>query len=186
LTSTTSTQLNNSKKYSEEFLCSGLRSKSKTAFEYLYDNYSAALYGIVFNILHQEEASNDALQEVFVKIWNNFDSYDAQRSRLYTWMANIARNHAIDKLRSKTFKGENSLKTDKEFVNNTTVISQFVDGIGLKKLVDDLEEEQKAIIDLLYYKGFTQSEAAEELSIPLGTVKSRARLAMNKLRKYFT
>lgn len=180
------TYLNHSKKYTEEFLCSGLRSKSKVAFEYLYDNYSPALYGVIFNILHHQEASNDALQEVFVKIWNNFDSYDPQRSRLYTWMMNIARNHAIDKLRSKAVKGEHELKRDKDFARNiTTTSSQFVDGIGLKKLIDELEKEQKDIIDLLYFRGFTQSEVAEELSIPLGTVKSRVRLAMNKLRKYF-
>ncbi|MES2620066.1 MAG: sigma-70 family RNA polymerase sigma factor [Bacteroidota bacterium] len=182
----TTAYLAQSKKYTEEFLCSELKSKSKLAFEYLYDNYSPALYGVIFNILHHEEASNDALQEVFVKIWNNFESYDPQRSRLYTWMMNIARNHAIDKLRSKAMKGEHELKRDKDFARNIhATTSQFVDGIGLKKMVDQLEKEQKDIIDLLYFRGFTQSEVAEELSIPLGTVKSRVRLAMNKLRKYF-
>lgn len=179
--------MDQAKKYTEEFLYSGLRSKSKQAFEYLYDNYSPALYGVVYNILHNEEASNDALQEVFVKIWNNFDSYDPERSRLYTWMMNIARNHAIDKLRSKAMKGDKELKNDKEFIRNASgSLSQFTDGIGLNKLVEELEKEQKDIIDLLYFKGFTQTEAAEELNIPLGTVKSRVRLAMNKLRKHFT
>lgn len=178
--------MDKAKKYTEEFLYSALRSKSKTAFEYLYDNYSPALYGVIFNILKNEEASNDALQEVFVKIWNNFDSYDPNRSRLYTWMMNIARNHSIDKLRSKAMKSDKELKGDKEFIrNNSSVSSPFTDGIGIKKLVDDLEKEQKDIIELLYFQGFTQSEAADELSIPLGTVKSRVRLAMNKLRKHF-
>ena len=179
--------MDKAKKYTEEFLYSALKSKSKTAFEYLYDNYSPALYGVIYNILRNEESSNDALQEVFVKIWNNFESYDPNRSRLYTWMMNIARNHSIDKLRSKAVKGDKELKGDKEFARNiNTASSQFVDGIGIQKLVDDLEKEQKDIIELLYFKGFTQSEAAEELSIPLGTVKSRVRLAMNKLRKHFT
>ncbi len=178
--------MDKAKKYTEEFLYSALRSKSKTAFEYLYDNYSPALYGVIFNILKNEEASNDALQEVFVKIWNNFDSYNPERSRLYTWMMNIARNHSIDKLRSKAMKGDRELKNDKEFIRNSSAtLSPFVDGIGVKKLVDDLDKEQKDIIELLYFQGFTQSEAAEELSIPLGTVKSRVRLAMNKLRKHF-
>lgn len=102
-------------------------------------------------------------------------------------MANIARNHAIDKLRSKAIKAERELKKDTVYAKTiTTTSSQFTDGIGLKKLVDDLDKEQKDIIELLYFRGFTQSEAAEELSVPLGTVKSRVRLAMNKLRKYFT
>lgn len=179
--------MDQAKKYTEEFLYSGLRSKNKQAFEYLYDNYSPALYGVIYNILHNEEASNDALQEVFVKIWNNFESYDPERSRLYTWMMNIARNHSIDKLRSKAIKADRELKNDKDFVKTVDgTHSQFTDGIGLKKLVDDLETEQKDIIELLYFKGFTQTEAAEELNIPLGTVKSRVRLAMNKLRKHFT
>ncbi len=179
--------MDKSRKYTEEFLYSALRGKSKSAFEYLYDNYSPALYGVIYNILRNEESSNDALQEVFVKIWNNFDTYDPDRSRLYTWMMNIARNHAIDKLRSKIVKGDRELKSDKEFARNISpATSQFIEGIGLQKMVNELEKEQKDIIELLYYKGFTQSEAAEELNIPLGTVKSRVRLAMNKLRKYFT
>ena len=83
-------------------------------------------------------------------------------------------------------KGDRELKSDKEFIRTSNAASSpFVDGIGVKKLVDDLDKEQKDIIELLYFQGFTQSEAAEELSIPLGTVKSRVRLAMNKLRKHF-
>ena len=178
--------MDKSKKYTEEFLYSALRGKSKSAFEYLYDNYSPALLGIITGILHNEEASNDALQEVFVKIWNNFDSYNPERSRLYTWMMNIARNHAIDRLRSKAHKGDNALKHDKEFIRNSAVpTSPFIEGIGVKKLVEDLDKEQKDVIELLYFKGFTQTEAAEELDIPLGTVKSRVRLAINKLRQQF-
>lgn len=173
-------------KYTEEFLYAELKGRSKKAFEYLYDNFSPALFGVIFNILRNEEASNDALQEVFVKIWNNFDSYDPTKAKLYTWMLNVARNHAIDKLRSKAAKTEKELKNDKflaQSLNSGT--STFTDGIGLKQLVDGLDNEQKEIIDILYFRGYTQTEAAEELNIPLGTVKSRVRLAINKLRKHF-
>ena len=178
--------LEHDKKYDEDLLYAELKSKSKKAFEYLYDNYSPALYGVIFNVLKQEEASNDALQEVFVKIWNNFDSYDPQKSRLYTWMLNIARNHSIDKLRSKITADRKDLKKDKDFVEkNSSQPEPFIEGIGLRKLVDHLEEDQKVVIDLLYFQGYTQVEAAEELNIPLGTVKSRVRIAIHKLRKYF-
>jgi RNA polymerase sigma-70 factor, ECF subfamily len=180
-----STYLERGKKYDEDLLYSELKSKSRKAFEYLYDNYSPALYGVIYNVLREEEASNDALQEVFVKIWNNFDTYDPIKSRLYTWMLNIARNHSIDRLRSKTTADRKDLKKDKDFVERQQQPEPFVEGIGLRKLVDHLEEDQKIVIDLLYFQGFTQAEAAEELNIPLGTVKSRVRIAIHKLRKYF-
>ena len=180
-----STYLERGKKYDEDLLYSELKSKSRKAFEYLYDNYSPALYGVIYNVLREEEASNDALQEVFVKIWNNFDTYDPIKSRLYTWMLNIARNHSIDRLRSKTTADRKDLKKDKDFVERQQQPEPFVEGIGLRKLVDHLEEEQKIVIDLLYFQGFTQAEAAEELNVPLGTVKSRVRIAIHKLRKYF-
>jgi RNA polymerase sigma factor (sigma-70 family) len=180
-----STYLERGKKYDEDLLYSELKSKSRKAFEYLYDNYSPALYGVIYNVLREEEASNDALQEVFVKIWNNFDTYDPVKSRLYTWMLNIARNHSIDRLRSKTTADRKDLKKDKDFVERQQQPEPFVEGIGLRNLVDHLEEEQKIVIDLLYFQGFTQAEAAEELNVPLGTVKSRVRIAIHKLRKYF-
>ncbi len=180
------TYLNKQKKYTEEELYSELKSKSRVAFEYLYDNYSPALYGVVFNVVRNEETANDVLQDVFVKIWKNFDSYDPAKSRIYTWMLNVARNSAIDKLRSVSSLQKNEVRKDQDFILNIVASSStYTDGIGLDKLVNSLDKEQKEVIELLYYKGFTQVEAAEELNIPLGTVKSRVRLAVNKLRKFF-
>ena len=177
--------LEKNKKYDEALLYAELKSKSKKAFEYLYDNYSAALYGVIINVLRDEELSNDALQEVFVKIWNNFDQYDPAKSRLYTWMLNIARNHSIDKLRSKNSADKKELKNDKDYVQSQKGAEILIEGIGLRKLIDHLDRDQKEVIDLLYFQGFTQIEAAEELNIPLGTVKSRVRIAIHKLRKFF-
>ncbi len=172
--------------YTEEVLVAEIKGKSRKAFEYLYENYSPALLGVIYNVLRNEEASNDALQEVFVKIWNNIHNYDPSKAKLYTWMLNIARNHAIDKLRSKAMKTDRELRNDKNFVSHINGnVSTFVDGIGLQKLIDGLDIEQRQIIDYIYFQGYTQSEVAEELNIPLGTVKSRVRLAVNKLRKHF-
>jgi RNA polymerase sigma factor (sigma-70 family) len=171
-------------KQREDVLYSELKGKSRQAFEYLYDNYSPALYGVILNILRDEESSNDALQEVFVKIWNNFDSYDPGKSRLYTWMLNIARNHSIDRLRSKKLTFNKEILKDESLMEGGASIP-FIEGIGLRKLVENLEDEQRVVVDLLYFQGFTQAEAAEELNIPLGTVKSRVRIAIQKLRKYF-
>src|SRR5579872_6151045 len=101
-------------------------------------------------------------------------------------MLNIARNHSFDKLRSRNSAGRKDLRKDKAYTEQYGKgQTPFIEGIGLRKLVDHLEEEQKAVIDLLYFQGFTQAEAAEELNIPLGTVKSRVRIAIHNLRKHF-
>lgn len=121
-----------------------------------------------------------------MKIWNNIHQYDAAKSRLFTWMFNLSRNLAIDKLRSKELKQE--LKTDHVSDNVYTIDNrhhqqQQIDSIGLEKLLNQLPGEQQLVINLLYLQGYTQSEVAEEYHIPLGTVKTRHRLAMIHLRK---
>lgn len=92
------------KKYSEPELVQLLRQRSQSAFGYLYDNYSGALLSIILNIVNEEELANDVLQEVFVKIWKQIESYDSSKGRLFTWMLNIARNASIDTVRSKSFQ----------------------------------------------------------------------------------
>ena len=78
-----------------------LKLNKRHAFEYLYDNYSPALYGIIFKILKDEEKSADTLQDTFLKIWKNVASYDSEKGTLFTWMLNVARNTAIDKFRTE-------------------------------------------------------------------------------------
>lgn len=163
-----------------------LKGRSRKAFDYLYDNYSPALYGIVYGVVKNEETADEVLQDVFVKIWNNIDSYDPAKGKLYTWMLNIARNQGIDRLRAGKNEAQRKVKLEGAAeAMAATSLNTHIEGIGLRKLVDHLDKDQRDIIELLYFKGFTQTEAAEELAIPLGTVKSRVRLAVNKLRKFF-
>ena len=170
----------------ETYLFAELKNRNEKAFDYLYQNYSAALYGVLFQVLHLEEDANDALQEVFVKIWKNIDQYDQTRSSFFTWMLNIARNHAIDKLRSKRSKAGKILASDRNYLDaRPQKVTTLIDAIGLEKMTATLEIEQQKIIQLIYFKGYTQTETAEELNIPLGTVKSRTRLAIQKLRIFF-
>ena len=77
-----------------------LKAKDKSELEYLYDHYSGALYGVIFRILKKEEIAEEVLQDVFLKIWERFESYDASKGKLFTWLLNVARNQAIDKTRS--------------------------------------------------------------------------------------
>ena len=173
-------------KYSEEELVTHLRAHSEVAFSYLYDNYAAALNGIIIKMVDDTQLAEDILQEAFLKIWNNFKQYDSSKGRLFTWMINITRNLTIDTLRSKAYKkgkkisqDENSVTTyqDKNFTSNR------FDTIGLRKQVQFLKPEQKVIIDMAYFNGYTQEEISKEMEIPLGTVKTRMRTALMELRK---
>ena len=170
--------------YSESELVTSLQQRNEKAFSYLYDNYSGALYGIINSIVTDIETANDVLQEVFVNIWKKIESYDSTKGRLFTWMLNIARNAAIDKIRSKAFKDGQKNQPLSENVDNTTgaFISPVVNDVGLKKMISKLKEEQRVLIDLSYFQGFTHEEIAKAMNIPLGTVKTRIRSALIQLR----
>lgn len=162
-----------------------LKKKDQSALDYLYDHYSWALYGIVFRIVRKEEVAEEVLQDIFLRIWDKIESYDDSKGKLFTWMINIARNLAIDRARSK--ESNNSRKTDDiDYLVNKIDIQENaqlqVDAIGLKEVLMKLSEDQQFIVNQLYLKGYTQSEVAEEFNIPLGTVKTRLRLAMIELR----
>lgn len=173
---------------SEEDIISLMRAKDQSAVKYLYDNYSVALLGLVFRIVQNQETAEEILQETFVKIWVNFASYDNQKGKLYTWMLNIARNLAIDKVRSNEFKmtqQTQNIEKSVHSINREYQVGFDPNFIDVKDLVDKLRPEQKELIDLIYFYGYTQAEAAEKLKMPLGTVKTRVRSAIGELRKYF-
>jgi RNA polymerase sigma-70 factor (ECF subfamily) len=172
----------------EEELVMAIRNKENVGAEALYEMYSSSLYGVIYRIIQHEEIAEDLLQDTFIRIWNSFSSYDSTKGRLFTWMVNIARNISIDKTRSKDFR--NSSKT--EDIENNVLSMEMQSGnilnpevMGLKELVAKLKPEQKIILDLVYFRGFTHAEVSEELEIPLGTVKTRLRNAIISLRKVF-
>jgi len=151
----------------------------------LYDHYSGALFGVVSRIIRKEEVAEEVLQDVFLKIWDKIESYDAEKGRLFTWMLNLARNQAIDKGRSKEISKEGKTSGIDNLVNRIDereFAEQGVDSIGVRDILKGLPEEQKFVMENLYFKGYSQSELAEEFNIPLGTVKTRTRLALKQLR----
>ncbi|HBK82515.1 MAG TPA: RNA polymerase subunit sigma-70, partial [Flavobacterium sp.] len=101
----------------QEELLKKLLKKDDQSFALLYDNYSKSLYGVIFNLMKNIEESEDVLQEVFIKIWKNIDSYNESKGRLYTWMLNIARNTSIDKLRSKNYNNSQKNLSSDNFVH---------------------------------------------------------------------
>jgi len=165
-----------------------LQQQNPAILKTIYSMYSSSLYGVISRIITHTELAEDVLQETFVKIWQSAKNYDETKGRLFTWMMNIARNLSIDKLRSKDFK--NSLKNQDiennvSFVDEQNKVTFNPDVLGVKQLVSNLKPDLQAVLDLVYYKGFTHVEAAEELDLPLGTVKTRIRLAIIELRRNF-
>jgi len=173
----------------EEALVQGLKAGDKAAIDQLYKMYAASLFGIITRIVKFDEIAEDVLQDTFLKIWKSIGQYDSTKGRLFTWMANLAKNTAIDQIRSKHYV--NGIKTDDleempvdilDLKNHTHLNS---DTIGLKQLMYHLKADQKRVIDLFYFQGYTHVEVAEKLNIPLGTVKTKIRHAIIALRQYF-
>ncbi|MBC8768934.1 RNA polymerase sigma factor [Arenibacter sp. BSSL-BM3] len=160
--------------------------KDTAAFEKLYNMYSKNICGVINTIVQNTDVAEEICQDVFMKAWKNSESYNVSRGRFFTWILNIARNAAIDEIRSKSHKNRKKNLSADYFVgileSREDNESGREDTIGLKKLLLNLKEKCVEIIELLYFKGFTQKEVSKELNIPLGTVKTRNRSCISQIR----
>jgi RNA polymerase sigma-70 factor (ECF subfamily) len=166
-------------------LIQGLKGKDPSALEYLYDHYSGALFGLISRILKNDDVAEEVLQDIFLKIWDRIESYDPVKGKLFTWMVNIARNQAIDKTRSREISKQQKTSGSETLVNkvdNREFTELRIEGIGVKEMLKSLPNEQLFVVEHLYFKGYTQSELAKDYDIPLGTIKTRLRMAMQHLR----
>jgi RNA polymerase sigma-70 factor (ECF subfamily) len=168
-----------------EILVKQFQEKNQVAFEKLYNMYSRSIHGVVYNIVKDSDIADELMQDVFIKAWNKAETYASEKGRFFTWILNIARNTAIDKTRSKAFKQSKQNLNSDFFVNIITSsdnLDSSTDAIGIKKFVTQLGQKCKEVIELLYFKGFTQKEASEELQMPIGTIKTRNRNCIKELR----
>ena len=168
-----------------ELLVEKFKQKDVKAFETLYNMYSESMQGVIYNIVRDSDIAEEVMQDVFIKAWHNADSYSSKKGRFFTWILNIARNAAIDKTRSKSFKkSKQNLDSDffVDILETSESLDNTTDAIGIKKFVDKLAEKCKAVIDLLYFKGYTQVEVSETLGMPIGTIKTRNRNCIQELR----
>lgn len=171
---------------SEAKLLELLKNKKKEGFDYLYDNYSAALMGTALRIMGDRSEAEEVVHDSFLKIWNGIDGYDSDKGRLFTWMARICKNTSLDRLKSARIKREYKTDSIQNVVSATESqhrTSMNVDTIGVKEWIDDLDEGQRQVIQTLYFQGMSHSQAAEVLDIPLGTVKTRLRAGLKVIRK---
>ena len=161
-----------------------LQNRDEEGMRLLFTHYGGALMALIQPVVGRGDIAEEVLQDVLMRIWTNIGSYDGKKSRLFTWMARIARNAAIDKTRSRDFKTSHKTDSLSPSVGNSSALSHTpsTDGIGVSKLLSALDQNHRHLIELLYLRDYTQSEAAKELDIPLGTVKTRARRAIQQLR----
>lgn len=174
---------------SEDKLVQGLLNEEGYAMSALYQMYSDSLYRVISTIVIVDQVAQDLLQETFIRIWKSFSSYNPSKGRLYTWMARLARNISIDYLRSVNHRNHSVSEDLSELtqqVDQTFQISFNPDLIGVKDMTRILNKDQKSVLDLVYFKGYTHVQAAEELNITVGILRSRLQSSITQLRKTFT
>ncbi len=165
-----------------------LQSGENDGYETLYDNYAPMLFGIICRIVGNNEDAENLLQDCFIKIWRNIQQYDATKGRFATWLINIARNTAIDFTRSKVYIHRFKNQTVENIVSYKQELTTALhtDAIGLRQIVvNTLTPQCREVIVWMYFEGYTQQEISDMFNIPLGTVKTRARMGLISLRTYF-
>ena len=173
------------KQQTEALIVELMQADPRRAIEFIIQQYGPALLWNLRKIAPNEEIAQDLFQEACVKIWQNADKYDPAKGRLFTWLVQVSRNLALDKIRTQKFKRQQQSETVDATVTNDIAFSegmQVVD-LGLQNQIRRLEPKYQQIIDLMYFQGYSQSEISKEFDIPLGTVKSRAKVAMRELRR---
>lgn len=162
-----------------------LEKGDSTAINLLYENYADSLYGVILKVINDEELAQDALQETFVKVWKNSKKYDSKKAKLFTWLYRIAKNTAIDKLRSYNNRFDKEVQIDKSNVYILPASNLNQDVLDLREHVAKLDEKYQIVLKALFFEGMTQQEASEELDIPLGTIKSRLKIGLRELKKVY-
>ncbi|UJF32421.1 RNA polymerase sigma factor [Paenibacillus hexagrammi] len=167
--------------------------KDADALRYLYERYERPVYAFAYRIVHDPMMAEEVAQELFLRIWHAAERYDAENGKLTSWMFTLTRNIAIDQLRKKQSRtsgqvaGPEQMNRVQDTAKSTeeVVESQWM-GQRIKDALGELNPDQKQVLDLIYYQGYTQQEVSDQEAIPLGTVKSRVRLALKQLKSKLT
>lgn len=174
----------------DEGLIRLLSGRDPNALSELYDRYGKLVFSIALKVVGNRGTAEDITQDVFIRIWEKAETFNPGRSKLSTWIASIARNRSIDVLRkggaAKPVEVEFWAEVDEDAFSHPETTESQVDVLIQQKrvraAVQQLPKEQQQVLGLAYFKGMTHREIAEELGLPLGTVKTRIRSAMTRLR----
>jgi RNA polymerase sigma-70 factor (ECF subfamily) len=165
-----------------------LRNREPEGLAAAYDKYGRAAFALLVRITHDKLAAEDLLQELFLRLWNRAREFDSGKGSLNVWIMSIARNMAIDHVRSAQTRFSSRLRSidhvDALYVahNPSAPESRIHDVRTIRGAFAALSADEKRVMELAYFEGFSQSEIAERLAQPLGTVKSRMRSALERLR----
>jgi RNA polymerase sigma-70 factor, ECF subfamily len=172
---------------SDEVLVSRIATGDSGALGVLYDRYGRLAYGLAFRMLADGPAAEDVVQEAYLAVWRNSVSFDPARGQARAWLMTSVRNRCIDVLRGprRPFKLDEPIDDllDLRAADDVwETVLQNLQAQDVRKALDNLPDDQRATIDLAYFGGLTQTQIASQMRVPLGTVKGRMRLALEKLR----
>jgi RNA polymerase sigma-70 factor (ECF subfamily) len=179
------------KQLRDEELMQRLLHKDKRAFEAIFDRYGDLVYSTSLRVLRDAHLAQDVSQEIFVRLWRKPESYVAERGRFLTWLISVTRNRAVDEIRSRgrRLRHETASPEEQEREipagegNDPALNAQLAEQARtVRAALALLPPEQRQVIELAYFGGLTQQEISDRLEQPLGTVKTRIRLGMQKLR----
>ena len=170
------------------YLIQQVAEQDREAFSQLYDRCSSLVFSLAMRMLRERPDAEDLLQEVFVQVWRQASNYNAERGSPEAWIVNIARSRAIDKLRSIRRREKSFVLTDDparaESSDNVEIsAAESETRLAMNSALKNLPQAQRSVLELAYFDGLTQTEIAEKLSEPLGTVKTRMRAGIQRLRE---
>ncbi len=171
----------------DDVLLSRMRRKDEAALAELYDRYSALLYTLALRIVGDRALAQEVIQDAFLRSWHEADQYDPARGRVNAWLMAVTRNRAIDLLRSRSHQarlreGQSLIATGQNEPDAADTSEQVLVRHMVSEALNALPADQRQAIELAYYGGLTQAEIAQRLGEPLGTVKTRVRAGLERLR----
>ncbi len=183
----------NDPKVDDVTLINRLALKQGDAISDLYDRYGRLVYSIAINAVEDQAVAEEIVQDVFISVWEKAKTYDASIARVSTWLATITRNRAIDEIRRRNVRPEKNSISWADVIDSEDPVPDQLPGPekqaellwlqrSVREAMEDLTSGQKQVLGLAYFRGYTQSRIAEMLDLPLGTVKTRIRMGMQKLR----
>ncbi|WNB91382.1 sigma-70 family RNA polymerase sigma factor [Bacillus sp. NEB1478] len=166
-----------------------VQQENKEALERLYDRYEKLLFSFSYKMLKQPELAEEAVQDVFMKLWRKKGIYAEEKGKFSSWLLTVTRNACIDLIRKQNKNEVEILERDIDYERSESVeetVTWNEEREVLKEAVSTLNEEQQDIVEMFYFKGYSQSDIADKKQLPIGTVKGRIRLALKHLKKIYS